>query len=191
MDTLREEILQAQQVRSDLLKWKLVVVGGVGAVGLGLAGAEGPAEADLVLAAIPPACVYVDLLCRHLSLRILVVGAFMRGANVEEAGVLKAYEGYAQQKRSAFELEEWALALSTLVLSLAVFGYGLYVLLGPEKHAGWAFVGSGVVGLVFTWLAWCRFETRLNELDEREPGKLVRLLRCPPRERPHRETRSQ
>jgi hypothetical protein len=198
MDTLREEIIQAQTARSDLLKWKLVLVGGVGAAGLGFAGAEGPAKADLVLAVIPPACVYVDLLCRHLSLRMLVIGAFIRGTTAAEARMLRDYETDVERKRPTFALEEWAIAWSTLVFSITVSGYGLYVL-GDE--VGWVFFGSGVVGILFTWLVWYRFDTLYRELDEREPGKFarlsgevarlpgkfVRLLRSPLRERAHRE----
>lgn len=69
MQTLREEILQAQRTRSDLLKWKLGLVGVIRSVGLGLAGSRVPTHAELVLCAIPFGCVYVDLLCRHLWLR--------------------------------------------------------------------------------------------------------------------------
>ncbi len=35
MEKLREEILQAEQTRSDLLKLKLSLVGAIGALGLG------------------------------------------------------------------------------------------------------------------------------------------------------------
>lgn len=80
--TLRQEILQSQQTRSDLLKWKLGLVGAIGAVGLGLAGSRVSNHADLVLCAVPLVCIYVDFLCRHLSLRILVIGVFFRTATV-------------------------------------------------------------------------------------------------------------
>jgi hypothetical protein len=77
VEKLREEILQSERVRSDLLKWKLGLVGVVGAVGLGFSGTDTLGRVDLVLCTIPPVCVYVDLLCLHLTLKILVIGRFL------------------------------------------------------------------------------------------------------------------
>jgi hypothetical protein len=103
MQTLREEILQAQRTRSDLLKWKLGLVGVIGSIGLGLAGSRVPTHADLVLCAIPFVCVYVDLLCRHLSLRMIVVGAFFRETDVpgQEAATLRKYEDAVKKRRDS------------------------------------------------------------------------------------------
>src|SRR5436309_2289100 len=132
MEQLRQEILQAEQTRSDLLKLKLSLVGTIGALGLGFSGSRSVEHAELVLAVIPLVCVYVDLLCRHLSLRIVVIGAFLRSPGAQEAreeGELTAkYEKWAESARrlsrapdqrrenktiSAFDLEDWALEYST------------------------------------------------------------------------------
>jgi hypothetical protein len=99
MERLREEILNSQTVRSDLLKYKLVIAGALGAAGLGLAGSNATGHSDLVLCTVPLACLYVDLLCRHLSLRILVIGTFYRKkgsatASSEEFRQLADYEKY-------------------------------------------------------------------------------------------------
>lgn len=171
METLREEILQGQRVRSDLLKWKLGLVGGLGAAGLGFAGSDSLSHADLVLCAIPPVAVYVDLLCRHLSLRILVVGTFLRTQRDDPAlATLGAYEDFAERsrtlpgrrRRSAFDLEEWALAWSTLAVSAAVAVYG--VVLWSRFSA--PFVISGTVGLVATLLAVRLFRDRFRSVVE-------------------------
>src|SRR2546421_9370237 len=66
------EIIEAQKIRSDLLKWKIIVVAALGATGLGLS-TQSLAYTDLVLCCIPFVCAYLDLLCRHLSLRIRVI----------------------------------------------------------------------------------------------------------------------
>jgi hypothetical protein len=163
MDSLRTEILQAQNTRSDLLKSKLGLVGVIGAVGLGLAGSKSSAHADLVLCAVPLLCVYVDLLCRHLSLRVLVIGTFMRrqmatpGAAREtrDQQVLSAYEHHAHEARShgAFDLEDWAVTWSTAALSIAVGAYGVLILAtgtAESVAAGIAFVISGLVGVLTT-----------------------------------------
>jgi hypothetical protein len=102
LNSLREEILQAERVRSDLLKWKLALVGALGAAGLGFAGSDGPAGAVLVLCLVPLVCLYVDLLCSHLSLRILVIGSFIQTRLPDEGGeeaLLAAYEEHASRAR--------------------------------------------------------------------------------------------
>ncbi len=35
LDTLRNELIETQKVRSDLMKWKLLIVSGVGGAALG------------------------------------------------------------------------------------------------------------------------------------------------------------
>ena len=76
MDALRPELIETQKIRSDLMKWKLLIVSGIGGAALGFSGSNGnaPTGAHLALAIIPIACFYVDLLCRHLSLRNKAIG---------------------------------------------------------------------------------------------------------------------
>src|SRR5262245_60129108 len=73
-----DEIIEAQKVRSELLKWKVLAVAALGATGLGLSEKESRPQADLVLCCIPFVCAYIDVLCRNLSLRIRVVSQFWR-----------------------------------------------------------------------------------------------------------------
>ena len=62
----RTEIVEAQKGRTDLLKWKLILVAALGALGLGINGfskdAKPALSLDLALCLIPLVCVYVDLL---------------------------------------------------------------------------------------------------------------------------------
>jgi hypothetical protein len=155
--------LQAQSARSDLLKWKLGLVGVIGGIGLGLAGSRSSAHADLVLCVIPLVCAYVDLLARHLSLRMLVIGGFIREKC--KATPLQGYENYAQDHRKAFGLEESAVTWSTVVISAGVCAFGVVVLLEPAKDPiGWAFIGTALVGSLLTVLVWRAYKTRENEL---------------------------
>jgi hypothetical protein len=187
MEKLREEILQSESVRSDLLKWKLALIGGIGAAGLGFAGSNELRHADLVLCVIPPVCVYVDLLCMHLNLKMLVIGTFQsqwRGGD-STAG-FSAYERFVEQQarrlskderiswrpgavlrrglmtrgrdRSAFELEDWALSLSTLALSLALLIYAILL----HSRFSIPFAISGVASLVATAIGSAQFEWRFN-----------------------------
>jgi hypothetical protein len=167
---LRDEILGSQQVRSDLLKWKLVAVGALGATGLGLAGAETSGHADLVLCAVPLVSVYIDLLCRHLSLRILVIGSYLGTlqGSLSERKELALYERFAERARrlnlndvppesgdgeraDVFALEEWALSWSSAAISLGVLGYGIGVWIDSSLWPfAFVFALSGITGFVAT-----------------------------------------
>jgi hypothetical protein len=177
---LRQEILNSQQARSDLLKWKLGLVGALGAVGLGLAGANTPGHADLVLCAVPFVSVYVDLLCRHLSLRMLVIGRYFAISGVTERSEredLARYENLVEQARSlnleswrsgegdgtggdAFSLEEWAISWSSAILAVGVAVYGVGVAVSSSVPAGVALIASGVIGIAVTLLAWSNYTVR-------------------------------
>jgi hypothetical protein len=199
VEHLRQEILNSQQVRSDLLKWKLALVGALGAAGLGLAGADVPGHAELVLCAVPFVSVYVDLLCRHLNLRILVIGTYL--ASSETAGrserkELMEYERFVEERArhlrlpplglpagwrtpggpgrrerrhgyegdaTAFDLEDWAVSWSSLLLSLAVLIYGLFVLASSVAPAV-ALIASGTIGIAVTALARADYGRRQDAL---------------------------
>ena len=172
MEKLREEIIESEKARADLLKWKLIGVAALGATGLGLTEHEGVPGASLLLALIPPVCFYVDLLCRHVSLRIMVIGRYLRLYDATQ----QPYEAFVQRARdmrnywgapvSAFVLEDWALEWSTYLtcalvlvaglvwqptgkegLTLVVFGHPL----GFAELTRYAFLGSGI-GFAFLTL---------------------------------------
>jgi hypothetical protein len=123
MSEFRTEIVETSKSRTEFLKWKLIGAAGLGAVGLGLTEHAG-AGGYLVLALIPFVCFYVDMICRHISLRILVIGRFLR---LPQAGEQAAYEEFAQLSRNegVFGFEDLALVWSTVLLSGLVFLMGL------------------------------------------------------------------
>jgi hypothetical protein len=167
METLRAEVLQAQRTRSELLKWKLGLVGAIGAIGLGFAGSRTSAHVDLVLCAVPPVCLYVDLLCRHLTLRMLVISAFFQRnrARSQDWEAIKEYEklaGAVRENRDAFALESWAVSGSTAAVSGAVFFYG--VLLHGDDAVHIAFMLSGFIAGAFTLFASVAYDGRCAAL---------------------------
>ena len=180
VEKLREEILNAESVRSDLLKWKLGLIGAIGASGLGLAGSSGVGNAELVLAAIPPVALYVDLLCLHLTLRILVIGAFVQRSQSAGDPALAAYEAFADRARrlpgtgtpprpqSAFDLEDWALFYSTYGLSAAIGAYGVVRLVQGSPY-GSVFVASAVVGLLAIVAGRRQYAERCRKVGALEP----------------------
>jgi hypothetical protein len=181
MEKLRDEILQAESTRSDLLKWKLGLVGAIGAAGLGFAGSAQLRHADLALCVLPPVAIYVDLLALHLTLRIQVIGTYFRLPEAAAAPTYRGYEGFAQRARrldsraaarkaggggtlSAFDLEDWALFYSTYALSAAVAGYGVYQLVTGSAF-GVPFVLSGAVSAVAALVGSRYYATRCGAVD--------------------------
>ena len=85
---LRDEIIESQKARADLFKWKIILVAAIGAAVLGvgdpLAAGKTAGEDDMVskreylLCLVPLVCVYTDILCAHMNLRIRVIGQFLR-----------------------------------------------------------------------------------------------------------------
>jgi polyferredoxin len=161
----------------------------LGAAGLGFAGSNNLRHADLVVCAIPPVCVYVDLLCLHLNLKMLVIGTFLRRPG-HAGNDIRRYEefvnGQARQltiarprflgwlhlpawarrwllakesdRPSAFDLEDWALSLSTIALFLALIVYAFF-----QTSPFWLPFGlSGVAGLVTTAIGNWQFAKRFE-----------------------------
>ncbi len=78
---LRDEIVESQKTRVDLLKWKIILAATLGAVALGFEGtppSAAPFSHEYLLCLIPLICLYVDLLCAHLNLRIMVIARYVQ-----------------------------------------------------------------------------------------------------------------
>ena len=122
LPSLREEIIKSQELRTTLFQWKLFLVAGLGAVGLGFQSSNAAAltipTSEYLLAIIPMVCAYVDLLLLHFNLRILVIGKFLRQCQ-------DAYELFCENKRDLYKMEDWALQYSTRFLCALIIFYGV------------------------------------------------------------------
>jgi len=141
---LRTEIIDAAKARANFQKWKLGLVAALGAAALGVGG-NGTTRIPLLLCGIPLVCGYVDLLCKHITLRILVIGTYLRKLNEanEPPDKILDYEGFVEKARKRFdpyELEDRVMYRSTKVLSAAVAGYGLVS--AAQECSSW-------------WPSWC------------------------------------
>lgn len=181
MDKLRDEIIETQKARADLLKWKLIILSVLGAVGAGVR--FSPYASDplpIALALIPPVSLYVDVMCYHLSLRINVLGAFLRNCACDETGsefsskltVLQQYETFAAKVRTkyrAFDLEDYALTWSTQVVSVTAIVIGLLRTKLPIGLVRWddnsAIIISGIIGLVGARLVHGIVSRKISELN--------------------------
>jgi hypothetical protein len=184
--SFRNEILETAKARVDLLKWKLIGVSALGSVGLGLTKTDGSAPPYLILALIPFVCFYVDLLCQHFALRILVIARFL---TTSPKGEQAAYECFVEKTRNmgpkkkinVFDLESWALYWSTWVMSILTVFAGFILPPCVESEAVWehstfgfvmfgkgvdgrSLVISGLAGFVLTSMGWRRFRYRAKLL---------------------------
>ncbi len=148
---LPDEIMDSQRTRADLLKWKLVLVSGLGAAGIGLQpGSQG--DFRFLLALIPLVAVYVDLLCSNLNLRIILIGRYFAEKTDDP------YEPFVGPYRIVFSLEDWALYGSSYFLSglLAVSGifYFFHEFLAEPPGISCltclALLASGLIGILLT-----------------------------------------
>jgi hypothetical protein len=123
---LFEVIIESERTRSDFLKWKLIGVAALGSAGLGLNQASGVVHAYFLLLLIPPVCFYVDLLCRHISVRVLIIAAFMRQQGTYDE---RRYENFIKEKARSEGFLRWedtALEWSTFFLSVSIVIIGFF-----------------------------------------------------------------
>jgi hypothetical protein len=171
---LATEVVEAQKIRADYLKWKIVVVAALFGTGLGLVKTEGNAQryADLVLCVIPMMTAYVDTLCLHVTLRIAVIGAFRRN-NLAPDDPYREYEEFtaSARKRRVFWLDRVALVGSSEMFALALL-FGPPLIEPNLPHQG-AIRVSGLIGVLLTAALFAVFWwlQRTVNRQERERGE--------------------
>jgi predicted ATPase len=128
LEAFRNEIVEAEKGRMDLLKWKLLLIAGLGTVGFGLSSSGKSTSSvlspHLLLCLIPLVCIYVDSLCQHLQMRILVISEFFRNYKYQGRDIdmmrFRAYEKFCHDARLVFLLEDLAQHILTIFFSLLI-----------------------------------------------------------------------
>jgi hypothetical protein len=173
MDSLRQEILEAQKRRADLIKWKLLLVSTLAATGLGLTNSPSVPYSELVLCCIPFVCAYVDSLCCHQALVINVIGEFIRTRSDSKTDTQDIIEyekfalkvrqiSYRKRKISAYDLERLNLRWSSLIFSALT---AIYAIIQHRNTSIPIFI-SGAIGILLTLLIQSIYETRRNKIRE-------------------------
>ena len=142
------------------MKWKLIIIAATGVAALGLA-TKDASSSPLALAVLPLACVYVDALCRNLSIRAKRITSFVATLtkdsqsgevtpNLSQLSHAK-YAGFYYQQKKAPSLETYALVGSTAVVCV------LAPAAGSAALGSWSWdiiilIGSGITGLLGTVL---------------------------------------
>ena len=173
---LRGEILESEKARMDFLKYKLLAIAALGSIGLGLGSETGGStfEHIYILGIIPLVCLYVDLLCHHNTLRILVIGQYFANKGCPyEKFISQANKTLRKIKPCSkagyfFELEDWALEISTLLLSCFILIFGivmfLFRLANGYDYLMLTLIIPGLLGMSLAAVSWKRFKDRKNYL---------------------------
>jgi hypothetical protein len=144
----RNEIIENQKARIDLVKWKLIIVAAVFAWSLDKGASSSQQLSYWAISLVPFVCLFVDSQCFHINLRTFVIAQFLR----DHAGETdqSKYENFVHDQRinlqqakgqqnadqsgdkwqwlirqvlpgDMFQLEQGVLTWSTVGLCIAVF----------------------------------------------------------------------
>lgn len=179
IEKLRDEIIESQKARTELMKWKLILVAALGGASLGI-GSNLPTDRNPpygLLGLVPLVCLYVDAVCIHIELRIMAIGRFIRIGglgSVAGGSIERRYEEYCAKHRPTFSLEGVALTLTTFTVSSLVLAIGMFLPgIVPATRPVSPFAlnvirWSGALGILMTFLFYRHFKRRSNELDQDE-----------------------
>lgn len=175
LSLLRNEIVESEKARIELLRYKLIAVASLAALGLGFHIQRDNAKIafDYVLCIIPFVCAYIDLLCYHNTIRILVIACFLKHNN-------DPYEGYIAQLdesnkvgvRQFFDIEDLVLFGSSIFLSflLAIYSIIPFDIIttfsekNPDILKGSVFLYTGLVAEIFICFTRLYYDKHQKEL---------------------------
>ncbi|MEQ1948302.1 MAG: hypothetical protein ABL995_14010 [Bryobacteraceae bacterium] len=164
----RDEIIESQKARAELTKWKVILVAAIGAAALGLGeknAAGSRAGVPSLLALIPLACLYVDIVCSHQNMRMMTIGHFLRIKGFE-------YETFCDNVRPMFGLEAVAISAATTLIAafLTLVGFSdrmaRLMLSQPSDFDRDAVVVSAAAVLACSRLLFFWMTVQLNALSE-------------------------
>lgn len=182
MEILRQEIIETQKARSELIKWKLLLVSALAAAGLGFAESGSDNNKEVLLCCIPFVCVYVDAQYVNLSLRIMGIATFFRDV-APYVGVNQALIEYenmmffargnkprASNKLGRHGTQSWLVRMSSILFSGLVAVYGAVSLKWPPSELSmWlkvAMICFGTGGVVFH-ICLFRYNRRRRKIIEK------------------------
>lgn len=120
VDKLKDEMRDLKVSIRDLLKWKLILTGGVTAAGLGFTGSSTP-NAYLAISAVPLIATYCDLLIRDYELRVAIQAAYLRLHGDNEYSKYEAFlEEQVIKDTGWWMLRRAAVLLSSLVICVSI-----------------------------------------------------------------------
>lgn len=172
MTILKEEINDSMTAILSLAKWKLVVVGALAAVGLGVHKDMGTFEHGYLLLFLSPlVCAYIDFLAYERVAGIHFIAKYLReySGTDEEMLELKGYEQFIHSCRSDRlyrSYEGTARFVSSVVVSIAVpaFAFAIDNYRSVILERIWLMV-LPLAGIVFCIVAYSYHQRQLKKLE--------------------------
>jgi hypothetical protein len=194
LQSFKLEIIEAEKSRIDLLKWKFLLIAILGSIGLSLKHSS-IVEPYFTLCLIPLVCVYVDLLCKHLNIRILVLGTFIKmsrslALDLKDNPALdlsQLYEEFCHElrqprsreknnkkttknthKNMTFALEDLAQEWSTIICSIFVITIAFilpFLVKNINNYVIYFMIFSGMLGIIFTFLLSFNYQKKIKHLE--------------------------
>jgi hypothetical protein len=197
ISSLRTEIVESQKARIDLLKYKLIAIAALGSIGLGLGSNQHnlqPLIQVSLLAIIPLVCLYIDQLCYHNTMRILVIGQFFKAKGcqyenfIPELGKILPtigptfyklklrqeyklmgiiiYSPYRTGSGYFFELEDLSLQGSTIIVSfiLCILSLCFHYSNNIKAIPYSILLLAGISGMTFSMISYKYFERHKETL---------------------------
>lgn len=174
MEELRSEIVESMKIRSDFLKWKIIVIATLGAIGFGVTSTS-IADSRVILCLIPFVNGYIDLLCKHISLRISVIGEFRKKGYIKkeqlyEGDYIGAYENFVTKARNrgAYSMEKTAVFISSILSAIVLIVFSLIDItscLKFETKIDFFIFLSGILGIILTLVIEVRYRAILKKID--------------------------
>ncbi|WP_028587238.1 hypothetical protein [Desulfocurvus vexinensis] len=184
VDKLRDEIIETQRGHLDMVKWKIVLVAALGAVGLGFQGAGTPGgggraalPAHYVLCLIPFVCAYCDLMLCTLLLRMYAIGAFLHRQGAAQGALLARYEHCIDSLRRGRDQHGGLFSFEGLAVFGSSFLFSALVFLVLVSLGEFALGLSGLAGVGFT--LWIR-----RRFSEKQSCVVETMKRCEGGDRP-------
>lgn len=162
---LRNEIVEAEKIEAEYIKWKLIAVSSVASISLGFgtgsSATASPYKLELLLCAIPLICAYIDFASINVVLRIATIGAYFRKIGSEyEKFVLSCSKDDAKH----FIFQTAAQYGSSIVFNFILIGMSF-----THLSADWmrtAYLLGGLSGLVIEIFSWMLCKMKLHRLEE-------------------------
>jgi len=122
--SLRTESVEAQKMRFDLAKFKLISTAILGSIAVGAGSTAGTEKFPYVMGLVPLVCIYIDLIADSKQIQILVIGSFLKN---QKSGIFVEYEKFCSDLRSKKNvfIDSYAFYFSTIFLCITIFIFGL------------------------------------------------------------------
>ena len=161
-EKLRDEIIETKKSQTDLVRLKLVVVGVIGATGLG-AVPYVPKNAFALFALIPIVCFFLDLVCFHGEIGIASIKRLIRSST--NTGLSESHSGIL-----TFAMFGLSVFLSLILFCIALFNPRKLLPLPVEDAIRIAFGVAGVVGIVISAFSYSYCRNRTCWLEDAPIG---------------------